>query len=156
MTSAAVPKIELRKIRIIASHSEETTCFSADVWVDGKKVGSCMNDGQGGCNRYYLDPGVERRLSEYAQSLPPLSSEYGPLDMDLDLLVSNLLDEVERRKEEEKFQKQAIKLRAVGQVLLVGRTATTTTSVKCAPNNVPAWKDKIIAKHGEQTFTVYS
>lgn len=37
--------------------SEETNCFSADVYLDNKKVGLVKNAGHGGCNFYYwIDP----------------------------------------------------------------------------------------------------
>lgn len=41
-------KIELRKIRINTRMSEETTCFSADIYLDGKLAGEAMNRGHGG------------------------------------------------------------------------------------------------------------
>jgi hypothetical protein len=44
-------KIELRKISFNERMSEETNCYAADLYVDGKKVGEVGNDGHGGCDR---------------------------------------------------------------------------------------------------------
>ena len=41
-------RIELRKIDYSASLSQETTPFSADIWIDGIKEGHATNHGQGG------------------------------------------------------------------------------------------------------------
>lgn len=32
--------IELRKLKIVAALSEETTCYSAEIWVDGRRASS--------------------------------------------------------------------------------------------------------------------
>ena len=40
--------IELRKVKVVESLSDETTCFSADVYIDGVKVGFASNRGEGG------------------------------------------------------------------------------------------------------------
>ena len=43
-----VYKIELKSLKIYEGMSEETTCFKSDLFIDGKKVGYCKNDGRGG------------------------------------------------------------------------------------------------------------
>ena len=52
--------------------SDETDCFVADIWIDGKKVGEAKNDGHGGCNMY-SSRSVEQRLNELARTLPPVT-----------------------------------------------------------------------------------
>ena len=42
--------ITLKKVKLVESLSEETACFSADVYVDGKLVAPVSNRGQGGPN----------------------------------------------------------------------------------------------------------
>ncbi len=32
--------------------SEETNCFVADLYINGKKIGYVKNDGRGGCTDY--------------------------------------------------------------------------------------------------------
>lgn len=48
-------KIELKRLTTNARLSEETHCFAADLWVDGKKIGEVSNEGHGGCDRFHGD-----------------------------------------------------------------------------------------------------
>jgi hypothetical protein len=47
-------RVELKNIKENRTMSDETPCFSATVYVDGKKVGWVINRGTGGCNSYDL------------------------------------------------------------------------------------------------------
>ena len=42
-------QFELRRVSYSATLSQETSAFTADIWVDGKKAGSAENHGTGGC-----------------------------------------------------------------------------------------------------------
>ena len=44
--------IQLKNIKLNLAFSEETNCFTADIFVNGKKAGYCKNDGRGGCTWY--------------------------------------------------------------------------------------------------------
>ena len=44
-------EFELRKIKYFDAGSEETPCFTAEIWENGKKVADVSNEGQGGGNR---------------------------------------------------------------------------------------------------------
>ena len=44
-------KFELRKIKYFDAMSEETPCFTAEIWEDGKHVANAKNSGHGGCNQ---------------------------------------------------------------------------------------------------------
>ena len=46
---------ELKNLKIYESMSEETTCFSATLYLDGKKVGELANRGCGGAHEVHLD-----------------------------------------------------------------------------------------------------
>lgn len=46
------PKIELKKVKVAASLSEETVAYTADVYVDGKLFAHASNHGQGGPDLY--------------------------------------------------------------------------------------------------------
>lgn len=48
-------KIELKNIKYAAFASEETSCYQATLWVDGKKIGHVSNDGHGGCDNFHGD-----------------------------------------------------------------------------------------------------
>ena len=45
--------IELRKLKIIAALSEETACYSAEVWVDGQRAFLASNHGHGAADIFH-------------------------------------------------------------------------------------------------------
>lgn len=49
------PIITLKNIKHMESLSEETNCYSAALYVDGKKWGTVSNHGHGGCDDVHLD-----------------------------------------------------------------------------------------------------
>ncbi len=42
--------IELRKLRIAKSLSQETTAYTAEIWIDGERAFRASNHGTGGCD----------------------------------------------------------------------------------------------------------
>lgn len=92
---------ELRNVKIMKSLSQETECFSAKLYIDGKPAATVENRGCGGPNEtYFKDPVLEQKFYDYCKSLPNEPSEHFPegLTMDSDLLVSNLLERFQRQK----------------------------------------------------------
>lgn len=67
-------KIELRSIKHSAFASQETNCFEATVYIDGKKAGTVHNSGHGGCHFYYPRT-LQERLDEHAKTLPAIVCE---------------------------------------------------------------------------------
>lgn len=64
-------KIELRNVKYAAFASEETSCFQATIWIDGKRAGEASNEGRGGMTR--IEPrALEARLDEHAKTLAPI------------------------------------------------------------------------------------
>jgi hypothetical protein len=59
--------IELKNLKINTRLSEETNCFSATIYVDGKRVGEVVNRGQGGPNEYRLGSDMQLRLEDHAR-----------------------------------------------------------------------------------------
>jgi hypothetical protein len=102
-------KIEMRKLRVHKDMSEETTCFSAELFIDGRRVAHVSNDGHGGCDR--LVPwSVKDTLDAYAKTLPDRSGGY-PASWE-----SVLAEALERATARKDFDRQ-IK----GCVLMVGK-----------------------------------
>lgn len=65
-------KISLQRVTYSARMSEETSCFAADLYIDGVKVGQVRNDGRGGC--HHLMPwSVQDRLAAHAKTLSPIT-----------------------------------------------------------------------------------
>lgn len=66
----AATGITLKKLAHNSRLSEETECFSADVYIHGKKEGTVANRGQGGSDEYH-PWSLEEKLNAIAATLPP-------------------------------------------------------------------------------------
>jgi len=76
-------KLELKNIKHTAWASEETHCYQASLYVDGKPFAIVSNDGHGGCDRDYAHPKFKgdyfdmfRSVEAYFKSLPNTPSEW--------------------------------------------------------------------------------
>jgi hypothetical protein len=86
-------KLELKNIKHTSWASEETHCYQASLYVNGKPVAIVSNDGHGGADRDYPHgqfrpqlkdftdvggdyPSVMRKVHEYFKSLPNIPSEW--------------------------------------------------------------------------------
>ena len=101
-------KIQLKNVKINDSFSEETICFKADVFVNGKKIAYAENDGRGGCTFINAYPDKRSELAEvekYCKSLPKRVYEFGEFDNDLESVVDDLLNEKVKEKEQKKIDK---------------------------------------------------
>ena len=90
--------IELKGLKHLASMSEETPCFTATVWIDGKKAGSVKNSGHGGCN-FYTPHDLQATLETYAQTLPPLTISGTTIEQSADIVIGEAFDAYLRRRD---------------------------------------------------------
>jgi hypothetical protein len=106
-------KIELKKISFSERMSQETNCFVADLYIDGKKVGQCNNDGHGGCTNYHgstiADLDIIKKAEAYCKSLPKV--KYGDMEWEQSLegVIDDLLTEFLVAKEAKKREKMYLK-----------------------------------------------
>ena len=88
--------IELKRISFNERMSEETNCFVADLYINGKKVGYVKNDGRGGCTDYYGNTKEDNVLiaeaEKYCKSLPNVRSE--ELNFEYEQSLENVIDEI--------------------------------------------------------------
>lgn len=119
-------KIELRKFKSYPARSEETLNFTADVYIDERRVGTVENEGRGGMNFFRGDaPGMAQVISDYAKTLPPSEVPgYGTVPMTADILFGDLAEEMEEKRlaalDKKRRAKFADKARAAGKVPYVG------------------------------------
>ena len=75
-------KLELKNIKYFASGSQETPCYTATVYVDGKKAIYVDNNGHGGCDRHHaIDPFTYKDVEEIKSYLAKQSGDsFEPLD----------------------------------------------------------------------------
>jgi hypothetical protein len=134
-------KIELKKIKHMPSMSEETECFTADLYIDGTHRGNVSNRGFGGPTDF-SERAAEEELNAYGKTLPPLTSELVPegLEQDGELIVGELLGDYLAEQHERKLCK--------------GKTVFRTKGTpKNAYNSVKGWDAETLAwvraKHPE-------
>jgi len=86
-------EITLKNVKHYESMSEETYCFEASLYADGKRVGRVSNRGTGGCHDYDFDMKTERELDEWCRAnLPKWKLSCGKEhNTDLEMHISNLV-----------------------------------------------------------------
>ena len=108
-------KIELKKININTRMSEETVCFSADIYVDGINIGYASNRGQGGSTDYrannnHASTMLMVKAEKFCASLPPIQFGEelggGSYPNSLEYFIDDLIYAEEKRKDALKFSKQ--------------------------------------------------
>jgi hypothetical protein len=81
----------LKNLKVNTRLSEETYCFSASLYIDGKRRGDVTNRGHGGPHEF-SDLSAQRELDEWGKKQPPIESFGMQLPLDADLSVGDLID----------------------------------------------------------------
>lgn len=121
-------KIELKQIKYSAWASEETSCFQANIYLNGKKVGFCNNDGKGGCTSYNRVTGISyeviHEMETYCEGLPPIVYESNlykdgkcVIKMTLEHYLDDLFYDYLKAKDKAKMNKQMEKAILIGNNL---------------------------------------
>lgn len=96
------PTLEIKNLKIAGFASEETTCFTATIYVNGERAFSANNDGYGGSNLYYpCGPNGKRLYQEvlaWVKTLPAIEYNGIQLDQDLDMVIGDLMAKAETQK----------------------------------------------------------
>lgn len=106
--------VQLKNIKFSEALSEETNAFTADLYIDGKKVGYCRNDGRGGCTDYYpygvnvQDRELIRKAEEHFKAMPKVKAEgydftYQPT---LESKIDDLFEDWLKAKEQKKMERR--------------------------------------------------
>ena len=112
-------KITLKNIKYAAFASEETNCFEASVYIDGKRQGVVTNGGKGGCN-FYHPRSLGVMLEVYAETLPPIETQWGAINSSADLLIDGLIEKHLQAKERARLCKGKTVVRFEGQTYQEG------------------------------------
>ena len=111
-------KIELKSIRFSEAMSEETNAFTADLYVNGKKVGYCKNQGHGGCTDYNGNSSEDNKTiaeaETYCKALPKTKWKTMEFDQSLESVIDGLLEDWLKAKETKKFENKMLKAVLVG------------------------------------------
>lgn len=122
--------LELKKVKISDSLSEETVAFTGELWVNGKLAARCSNHGTGGPNDYHdtyqIPNGKElvKVAEEYCKGLPavdidpeaPVENEKLPMDLEfwISLEIEKIQEQKEAIKQKKKFDKLMINHLVIG------------------------------------------
>lgn len=112
--------VEIRKVKIHTRLSEETLCFSCDIYLDDKRVGEATNRGHGGCTDVHVSREVLVRLDQLGEELLPdgvrwtHGNNIGKLvDGGAAQLVDHLVEQEDQRKRDEREAKKIAKADAL-------------------------------------------
>ena len=110
-------KIEIKNIKFSGFATQETHCFQATVYIDGKKSFITSNEGHGGCNDYQPCGKSADRKTVYAQIkaideiLSKEKVKFGEddkyeIENSLEIVIGNLMNEWLTEKEVKKTLKK--------------------------------------------------
>lgn len=135
-------KIELKKIKISLTHSEETTLFNADLCVNGITIGYAKNDGRGGCTSYHAygknDEEIKRnrellkQAEKHCLSLPEVKCGNFTLPMNLELFIDEFIEDEINKKEIDRINKKMIKMQEIN--VLFGVKGKEFRAIGYGPN----------------------
>lgn len=136
-------KIELKDVKYAAFASEETACFEASIWVDGKQAGSVRNDGHGGPN--WIQPmELHDLIDMYAKTLPPMKLEFGStvheMEHSADSYISELLEDYLQEKELRKLLNAHLVGRRKDGAIIKTKRLTATQLHMSVQEKVPLGK----------------
>lgn len=134
--------IELRNISISQRLSEETNCYTATLYLDGKAIADVGNRGCGGPDEVRARPGCNEaldRVEAYCKSLPPIPSEYfaDGLSMSLELWCGLRVDESLYLKDLRRLVKTKILFKEEGKPLM---TSTFKGCKAITPAHIQAFR----------------
>jgi hypothetical protein len=107
--------ITLKNVSYSAAMSQETSCFTATIYVDGVKAGDARNDGHGG-STFIFPHSLEKQIEVYAKTLPPRVFQDMTLSMDADMVIGDLLSDHLLLKEMRAKMKNTILFTRAGTV----------------------------------------
>ena len=103
-------KIELKALKYSDFASQETHCFQANIYIDGKMRGWASNDGRGGMTNIQPND-LWAEIKQYTDKMPPTIYKYGDQEMTIEASPDGLIDEFVTLALHEKDLKRAMKTR---------------------------------------------
>jgi hypothetical protein len=103
-------KIELKALKYSDFASQETHCFHANIYIDGKKAGWAENNGHGGMTTIHPHQ-LYTTIKQCTDKIPPRFVIYGDKEMSIDTSPDSYIDELVTLALHEKDLKRAMKTR---------------------------------------------
>lgn len=138
-------KIELKSLKYSDFASQETHCFQANIYIDGKMRGWASNDGRGGMTNIQPHELYET-IKLRTDKIPPRVYEYGGQKMELEETPDSFIDGLVTLSLHEKDMKRAMKTRILftreNQVFETGKLTAAQMAASLAN---PQIKEKLKA-----------
>lgn len=138
-------KIELKNVKHSEFASHETDCFTATVYIDGKREGTVSNQGMGGPNDYE-PPALYEKLKAHADTLPPNTAYGVTIQPNADCVIGDLLIAWLRLREHKKLCRNKVWYRIPGHKYHKGEYHFLNAEF------CPSTKMFLIGKHGPDTW----
>lgn len=104
-------EIAIKNVKHAVFMSQETECFEASVYINGKKAGTVSNDGHGGCNDYHPWD-LYQTLQAHCDTIPPDMAGYRVTP---DEIIGNLFETWYNKKQYSKLCKRQTLFRIPGK-----------------------------------------
>lgn len=101
-------KIELKALKYSDFASQETHCFQANIYIDGKMRGWAANDGRGGMTNIQPND-LWAEIKQHTDKIPPTVYKYGDQEMSIEASPDSYIDELVTLTLHEKDLKRAMK-----------------------------------------------
>ncbi|MEE9302570.1 MAG: hypothetical protein V3U84_02185 [Thiotrichaceae bacterium] len=142
-------KIQLKNIQHAQFASEETNCYDASLYFQGKKVGSVGNDGHGGCDREHRsDKALWADMEAFIGTLPPREGKIGDKTYSrkqtLESICNDLLTEHLLTKDLKRLLKNRV-------VYVQDGSLYQTKCAKDVIHTLAGWIEQIKGRHGVST-----
>ena len=134
--------ITLKGIKHSRFASQETHCYQASIFFDGKRAGTVANSGHGGCDDHQIsDKNVWNSMIDYVNSLPEedTSIEGFRMKPDLETICGRLVNEFLARKDLKRLLKCRVVVRKPG-----GQLIQTQTNI--SPVVLKKWGEQFMAE----------
>ncbi len=100
-------QLEIKNLKVSEFMSEETLCFECTLYIDGQSRMIVSNRGHGGCDDHRpskksisndeMNKDLDN-LYAYCKTLPPRQTDFGEIEVSLDILVSELVEDYEIKR----------------------------------------------------------
>lgn len=155
-------KIELGSYKHSPSLSEETRAFTANIYIDGKKVGTVKNQGHGGPDQFRFDDrGVETAFFAYCKTQlyevktddPDWMKDLHGTPKSAECIIGEICDELDRKKRLKTLSRKAVLFRLSGDSEDEFRTLRHRKGKKPAQERI-AIREWIEKKYGDQVIEI--
>ncbi len=146
-------RITLKKLKVAEFASEETLCFAADVYYDGKLCAEARNDGQGGMT--FVQPTDHARFAAACEFVATLPEEVSTIEdktspngfFTYKMKIDDLVDHIASKTQDEKRIRAAFN-RAMKKVAFVLKDSKGVprlyTSTSKLPTDSMAHRERVI------------